>query len=362
MYAQLLRNFLIMFNQFKIGRKIIGKNKPVFIVAEMSGNHNHDYKKALRIIDAAAEAGADAVKLQTYTPDTMTINSDQKWFKVKTDNLWAGKTLYDLYKWAYTPWEWHVKLKKYAESKGLIFFSTPFDETAVNFLEKLNVPLYKVASFELVDIPLLKKIGQTKKPVIISRGMASSEEIKLAVKTLRINGASAVAVLHCVSSYPATAEQMNLATIVDIAKKFKVVSGLSDHSLGTTSSIAGVALGACIIEKHLTLKRSEGGPDAGFSLEPTEFKELVESIRQVEKAIGRPCYKLTTREKQYSVYRRSLFVVKDIKKGEKFTKNNIRSIRPGYGLSPKYFDNIIGQHAKIDIKLGTPLSWSLTVK
>lgn len=351
-----------MFNEFKIGRRIIGKNRPVFIVAEMSGNHNHDYKKALKIINAAAEAGADAVKLQTYTPDTMTIKSDQKWFKVKTDNLWTGKTLYDLYKWAYTPWEWHAKLKNYAESKGLIFFSTPFDETAVDFLEELNVLLYKVASFELVDIPLLKKIGQTKKPVIISRGMASIEEIKLAVKTLKTSGAPAVAVLHCVSSYPATADQMNLATIADIAKKFKVVSGLSDHSLGTTSSVASVALGACIIEKHLTLNRSEGGPDSGFSLEPAEFKELAESIRQVEKAIGRPYYKLTTREKQFSVYRRSLFVVKDIKKGEIFSKNNIRSIRPGYGLSPKYFDSVVGRHAKIDIKSGTPLSWRLIAK
>ncbi|MEK7116772.1 MAG: pseudaminic acid synthase [Patescibacteria group bacterium] len=351
-----------MSSQFKIGRRIIGRNKPVFIVAEMSGNHNHDYKKALRIIDAAAKAGADAVKLQTYTPDTMTIDSDLKWFKVKTDNLWDKKTLYDLYKWAYTPWEWQAKLKKYAENRGLVFFSTPFDETAVDFLNKLKVSLYKVASFEVPDIGLLKKIGQTKKPVIISRGMASVKEIELAVKTLRANGAPAVAVLHCVTSYPATAEQMNLATIPDLAKKFKVVPGLSDHSLGAISSIAGVALGACIIEKHLTLKRSEGGPDAGFSLEPAEFKELVESIRQVEKAVGRPCYKLTPREKQYSVYRRSLFVVKDVKKGEIFSKSNIRSIRPGYGLSPKYLDSVIGRRAKIDIKSGTPLSWRLIAK
>ncbi|MFA6405691.1 MAG: pseudaminic acid synthase [Candidatus Paceibacterota bacterium] len=349
-------------NQFKIGKRIIGKNQPVFIVAEMSGNHNRDYKKALKIIDAAAEAGADAVKLQTYTPDTITINSDQEWFKVKTDNLWAGKTLYDLYKWAYTPWEWHAGLKKYAEKRGLIFFSTPFDETAVDFLEKLSVPLYKVASFEIPHIPLLKKIGQTQKPVIISRGLASPQEIRLAIKTLKSSGAPTVAVLHCVSSYPATADQMNLATIADLAKKFKVVSGLSDHSLGTTSSVAGVALGACIIEKHLTLKRSDGGPDAEFSLEPTEFKELVDSIRQVEKAIGRPCYKLTSREKQNIVFRRSLFVVKDIKKGEKFSKENVRCIRPGYGLAPKYLNDVLGSKAKSNIKFGTPLSWHLIKK
>lgn len=349
-------------NLFKIGKRIIGKNKPVFIIAEMSGNHNHDYKKALKIIDAAAEAGVDAVKLQTYTSDTMTVNSNKKWFKVKSDNVWNGKTLYDLYEWAYTPWEWQAKLKKYAEKKGLIFFSTPFDETAVDFLEKLNVPLYKVASFEVPDIPLLKKIGKTKKSVIISRGMASLEEIKLAVKTLKANGSPSVAVLHCISSYPATASQMNLATIPDLAKKFKVVAGLSDHSLGSTSSVASVALGACIIEKHLILKRSDGGPDAEFSLEPLEFKELVNSIRQTEEAIGRPFYKLTSKEKQNVVFRRSLFVVKDVKKREKFTKENIRSIRPGYGLSPKYFDTILGQRAKNDIKFGTPLSWKLIVK
>jgi pseudaminic acid synthase len=351
-----------MSNRLKIGNRIIGKNKPVFIVAEMSGNHNHDYKNALKIIDAAAEAGVDAIKLQTYTPDTLTINSDRKWFRVKTDNLWAGKTLYELYKWAYTPWEWQPKLKKYAESKGLIFFSTPFDETSVDFLERMKVSLYKVASFELVDVELLKKIGKTKKPVIISRGMASKEEIKLAVKTLKENGTPGVAILHCISSYPATSDQMNLATIADLAKKFNVVSGLSDHSLGITSSIAGVALGACIIEKHLTLKRSDGGPDAEFSLEPLEFKELVNSIRQTEKVIGHPNYKLTAGEKQNIVFRRSLFVVKDMKKGEVFSKNNVRSIRPGYGLAPKYFDKILSCHAKSDIKLGTPLSWRLISK
>jgi len=346
-----------MSSQFKIGKRIISKDKPVFIIAEMSGNHNHDYERAIKIIDAAAEAGADAIKLQTYTPDTMTINSNQKWFKVKTDNLWAGKTLYDLYKWAYTPWEWQPKLKKYAESKGLIFFSTPFDETAVDFLEKMKVLVYKVASFELPDIGLLKKIAKTKKPVIISRGLASLEEIKLAIKILKENGTPAVAVLHCVSSYPATPNQMNLATISDISKRFKVISGLSDHSLGTTSSVAGVALDARIIEKHLTLKRSEGGPDAEFSLEPEEFKQLVKSVREVEKAIGRPCYRLSSREKQNMVFRRSLFVVKDMKKGEVFSKYNVRSIRPGYGLTPKYMENILGCYAKSNIKSGTPLSW-----
>ncbi len=351
-----------MTDKFKIGNRIIGKDSPVFIIAEMSGNHNHDYARAVKIVDAAAEAGADAIKLQTYTPDTMTIDSDEDWFKVKTDNLWRGKTLYDLYRWASTPWEWHSKLKKYAEKKGLIFFSTPFDETAVDFLEDLGVGLYKVASFELTDVALLKKIAKTRKPIIISRGLASREEIGLAVRTLKSGGAPSVAVLHCVSSYPATAEQMNLATIPDLAKRFKVIPGLSDHSLGTISSVSGVALGAKIIEKHLTLKRSEGGPDAEFSLEPAEFKELVGSIRQVEKAIGRPNYELTPREKQNIVFRRSLFVVEDIKKGQAFSAKNIRCIRPGYGLAPKHLARVIGQHSKSVIKRGTPLSWKHVAK
>ena len=351
-----------MERKIKIGKRIIGEGEPTFIIAEMSGNHNHEYSRAQKIIDAAAESGADAIKLQTYTPDTMTIDCSKSFFQVKTDNHWSGKTLYDLYKWAYTPWEWQEKLKKYTESKGLIFFSTPFDETAVDFLEKLNVLFYKVASFEVPDIPLLEKIGKTKKPVVISRGLASFDEIKLAVKTLKKAGAPSVAVLHCISAYPATAEQMNLATISDLAKRLKVTTGLSDHSLGVTTSIAGVALGARIIEKHLTLKRSEGGPDSQFSLEPAEFKDLVYNIRQAEKAIGKPTYSLDKREKQNLVFRRSLFVVNDIKKGEKFSSDNVRSIRPGFGLAPKYLKKFLGKTAASDTEKGTPLSWKMLCK
>lgn len=341
------------------GERKIGPGQPVFIIAEMSGNHNQDINRAYKIIDAAAEAGVDAVKLQTYTADTMTIDCDNDYFQVKVNDAWKGQTLYSLYKKAYTPWEWQSKLKKYGESKGLVVFSTPFDNTAVDFLEKMEVVLYKVASFEAVDIPLLKKIGQTKKPVLMSRGMASQEEIELAIKTLKENGAPQVAVLHCVSSYPAVPEQMNLATIPDIAKKYDVISGLSDHTIGATASIAGVALGASIIEKHFTLRRSDGGPDAGFSLEPEELKQLVNSIRETEKAIGNPAYSIGKKESENQVFRRSLIAVKDIKKGEKFTSENVRSIRPGHGLAPKFYDEIIGKNAAVDIERGVPLSWKL---
>ncbi|MFH0969682.1 MAG: pseudaminic acid synthase [Patescibacteria group bacterium] len=340
------------------GKREIGPGNPVFIVAEMSGNHNQDIKKAFKIIDAAAYAGVDAVKLQTYTADTITINSDRKWFKINK-GPWKGKTLYELYKSAYTPWEWQKKLKKYAEKKGLVVFSSPFDETAVDFLEKLKVELYKVASFEVVDMGLLEKIGQTKKPVIISRGMANLEEIKLAIKTLRQNGSKQIAILHCISDYPADPKDMNLATIPDLAKKFGVVSGLSDHTLGITTSIAAVALGASIIEKHLTIDRSEGGPDAGFSLEPQELKELVNAIREVELSIGKPQFSSIKKEDINKTFRRSLFVVKDIRKGEKFTRENVRSIRPGHGLATKYFKKILGKSASFDIEAGTPLSWKL---
>lgn len=339
------------------GKKIIGFGQPAFIVAEMSGNHNQDIKRAFKIIDAVAKAGADAVKLQTYTADTMTIDSNKKWFQVKVNKAWKGQTLYSLYQKAYTPWNWQPKLKKYAESKGLVCFSSPFDSTAVDFLEKMSVAIYKVASFEIVDIPLLKKIGQTHKPVIMARGMASVKEIRLAIKTLKENGCPEIAILHCVSSYPAKPEQMNLRTIPNIVKKFKVIAGLSDHTLGTEVAIASVALGASIIEKHFTLRRADGGPDAAFSLEPTELKKMVSAIRQVELALGKPSYRVGKKESENIVFRKSIFVVKNTKVGEKFTKKNIRSIRPGYGLAPMYLEKVIGLEAKIDIKKGTPLSW-----
>ncbi|MDP2709089.1 MAG: pseudaminic acid synthase [bacterium] len=345
------------------GWRLIGPGQPVFIVAEMSGNHNQDISQAYKIIDAAAAAGVDAVKLQTYTADTMTIDCDNKYFQVNVNDGWKGQTLYSLYKKAHTPWDWQAKLKRYGESKGILVFSTPFDNTAVDFLEKMKVELYKVASFEVVDIPLLEKIGKTKKPVIISRGMATFSEIKLAVKTLKKYGCPQVAILHCVSGYPAKAEEMNLLTISDIAKKFNVVVGLSDHTLDTAAlAIASTALGASVIEKHLTIKRSNGGPDAAFSLEPKELKNLVQSVRLTERAIGRPNYKVTKSETENIIFRRSLFVVKDIKKGEKFSPNNIRSIRPGNGLAPKYYRELIGKSAVKDIKRGMPLNWNLIEK
>jgi pseudaminic acid synthase len=341
--------------KIRLKNSVIGPGEPTFIIAEMSGNHNQNFEKAKKIIDKAAEAGADAIKLQTYTADTMTIDCDNKYFQVNVNDKWKGRTLYDLYQWAYTPWDWQPKLKKYAESKGLIFFSTPFDETAVDFLEEIDVELYKVASFEINHIPLLKKIAYTKKPVIISRGLSSEEDIHLAVKTLKDNGCPVIAVLHCVSSYPACPEQMNLKTISDISKRFDVISGLSDHSLTTEISIASVALGASILEKHVTLSRKEGGPDAAFSLEPDELKELVRSVRTVEKSLGKITYKISEKEKENIVFRRSIFVVKNIKKGEEFDKENIRVIRPGYGMHPKFYEETIGKKAKRNLKKGTPL-------
>jgi pseudaminic acid synthase len=344
------------------GERKIGPGNPVFIIAEMSGNHNQDINRAYKIIDAAAEAGADAVKLQTYTADTITLDSDKEYFQVKVNDAWKGQTLHSLYEKVYTPWDWQPKLKKYAEEKGLVCFSTPFDNTAVDFLEKMDVAIYKVASFEVVDIPLLKKIGQTKKPVIMSRGMASMKEIGLAIKTLKDNGCPQVVLLHCVSSYPAKPKEMNLSTIPDIAKKFKVIAGLSDHSLGITASVTSVALGANIIEKHLTLLRSDGGADAGFSLEKDEFKELVKSVRDAEAAIGKPSYEPGEKEKENIIFRKSLFVAENIKKGEELTEKNVRSIRPGHGLEPKYYNGVIGKTADKDIERGTPLSWDLIKK
>lgn len=338
----------------KKGIKKIGQDNPCFIIAEMSANHNHDIEKAKRIINSAVECGVDAIKLQTYTPDTMTINSDKEDFKVKVNDNWSGQSLYDLYKKAYTPWEWHEELKQYAESKGLVFFSTPFDKTAVDFLEKLDVKLYKVASFETSHIPLLKKIGETKKPVIISRGLTNEEDLKLAIDTLRNSGCPQVVVLHCVSSYPANVNQMNLKVIPDIQNKFNVLSGLSDHSISSIPPIVAVALGANVIEKHFTLSREDGGVDAEFSLEPYEMEKLVEDIRNVENAMGEITYEVGEKEVENLVFRRSIYVVKDIKKGEIISSDNIRVIRPGYGLHPKYYEDLMGKKSKKELKRGTP--------
>ncbi len=351
-----------MQKQFSVDNKKIGEGHPCFIVAEMSGNHKQDIKRAYRLIDAAAAARVDAIKLQTYTPDTLTIDHNSKWFRIGKTSTWSGQTLHKLYKTAYTPWDWHPNLFAYAHKKGLIIFSSPFDTTAVDLLERLNIPVYKIASFENVDLELLRYIGKTKKPVIISRGLASIAETSLAITTLRAAGTPHIVVLHCVSSYPAQLEQMNVATVADIKKRFNIITGLSDHSLGLTASVTAVALGAKVIEKHLTLSRKEGGPDSAFSLEPKEFKELVEAIREVEIAIGKPTYKPDKREAENIVFKRSLFAVKEVKKGEKFTKENVRSIRPGYGLTPAYLPQVLGKIARVTVERGTPLTWKLIRK
>ncbi len=346
---------------FKIGNREIGPGNPVFIIAEISANHNQSFDRARELVKTACQCGADAIKLQTYTPDTLTLNSKEEPFQIKR-GLWKGKTLYDLYKQAYMPWEWQPELKKIAESYGVSLFSTPYDETAVDFLKKMEVPVYKIASFELIDIELLKKIANTKKPVILSRGMSSLEELELAISTLRENGAPAIAVLHCVSSYPAKPEEMNLATIPDIKNRFNVIVGLSDHTLTTSVPVASVVLGACIIEKHFTLNRADGGPDASFSIEPEELKQLVKSVRETEKAIGKVQYGSGKKESENIVFRRSLFAVKNIKAEEEFTRENVRCIRPGYGLAPKFLLEILGKKPIKDIKRGTPLIWDLVQK
>ncbi|MCK5232324.1 MAG: pseudaminic acid synthase [Desulfobulbaceae bacterium] len=341
-----------------INNRIIGPGQPTYIVAEMSANHGKDLKQAIRIIKAAKDAGADAIKIQTYTPDTLTIDCSNDYFRI-SGTLWDGKTLYDLYGEAYTPWEWQAELKDVAESMGMDFFSTPFDFTAVDFLEELDVPVYKVASFEIVDLPLLRKIASTGKPIIVSVGMASLGEIEEAVQTIKKSGNDQIALLKCTSAYPSPPEDMNLNTISHLAATFSVPPGLSDHTLGTVVPVAAVALGACIIEKHFTIDRSRPGPDSAFSLEPDEFKAMVKDIRTVEKALGNIQYGVSDPEAGSRVFRRSLFVVRDMKAGEPFTQENVRSIRPGYGMHTRYFEEIKSMSAAVDIERGTPLNWNL---
>jgi pseudaminic acid synthase len=340
------------------GPRSIGPGHPVFVVAELSGNHNQDKSRALELVDAAAESGADAIKIQTYTADTLTIDSDKPYFRVDVAGAWQGDTLYSLYKKAYTPWEWQGELKERAERHGLPLFSSPFDETAVDFLEGLDVPLYKVASLEIRDVALLRAIGKTRKPVIISRGAASLEDIELALRTLRAAGSPDVIVLHCVSAYPARPSEMNLRTIADLSARFGVISGLSDHTLGTTVAIASVALGAQVVEKHFTLRRADGGPDSEFSLEPEEFRSLVLGVREATDALGAPSYEARGREAEIQAYRRSLFVVADVRPGEVFGPHNVRAIRPGQGLPPHYLDAVLGKRASCAIERGTPLALS----
>ena len=340
------------------GRKV-GPGYPTYIVAELSANHRQDFADAVELVKKASEAGADAVKLQTYTPDTMTIQCDAAEFRIKGGTLWDGQTLYELYKEAYMPWEWQPKLKKVAGSLGIDLFSTPYDTTAVDFLEEMGVPAYKVASFELVDIPLIEYIASKGKPVIISTGMATLAEIDEAMRAARGAGASQIALLKCTSAYPAPSEEMNLHTIPHLAEAFGVPVGLSDHTSGIAVPVAAVALGACIIEKHLTLSRSIPSPDSAFSLEPEEFKAMVEAIRTTEKALGEVRYEVSEQEAKSRVFRRSLFVVKDMKAGEVFTEENVRSIRPGHGLHPRHLKDVLGQRAVQDIKRGTPLTRNL---
>ena len=342
-----------------INGRLIGVGYPTYIIAEMSANHNQDFNQAVKIIEAAKEAGADAIKLQTYTPDTITIDCRHEYFQIKQGTIWAGRNLYDLYGEAYTPWEWQPKLKEIANDLGLDFFSTPFDHTAVEFLEEMKVPSYKIASFELVDLPLIRRIAQTGKPIIMSTGMASLAEIDEAVRTIREAGGNQLALLKCSSAYPAPPDEMNLRTIPHLAAAFGLPVGLSDHTLGIAVPVAAVALGACIIEKHFTLSREMPGPDSAFSLEPHEFKAMVKAVHTAERALGVVHYGVSEREAKSRLFRRSLFVVQDMKAGEIFTEENVRSIRPGHGLPPKYLNEVLGKQAKQDIARGTPLTWKV---
>ncbi|MFC2061386.1 pseudaminic acid synthase [Elusimicrobiota bacterium] len=348
-------------NVINIENRKIGEGQPVFIIAEVSANHGQDFGRAIELIKKAKECGADAVKFQTYTPDTMTLNSDNKLFKVNHPE-WGGQTLYELYEKAYTPWEWFKDLKKAADDCGLLFFSTAYDKSSVDFLEELGVTVHKVASFELVDLPLIRYMARTGTPIIVSTGMSTLPEINDAVRAVKKAGGKEMALLKCVSSYPALPEEMNLKTIPDMKKRFKCPIGLSDHTLGTGVSVASICLGAKIIEKHFTLSRELKGPDSFFSIEPGELRELVKNIRVVEQSLGKVHYGLTKKEEQSRVFRRSLFVVKDIKKGEVFTEENVRSIRPAGGIVPKYLGKILGAVSRADIKKGTPIDWQMIDK
>lgn len=337
----------------KISNKTIGGGS-VFIIAEVSANHGQDFDRAVEMVKAAKDCGADAVKFQAYTPETMTIDVDNKYFMIDHPE-WGGQTLYELYKKAYTPWEWFPELKKIADDLGVLFLCTAFDKTSVDVLEKLGIAAHKIASFELVDLPLIEYASKTGKPLIISTGMGSLEEIQEAVDTAKTAGAKEVILLKCVSGYPAKPEEMNLATIPDMRERFGCPVGLSDHSLGIAASVSSIAFGACVIEKHFTLSREKQTPDSFFSIEPDELKQLVNDVRIAEKAIGEIHYGLTESEEESCIFRRSLFVVTDVKAGDIVTDENIRSIRPGQGLKPKHKKNIVGKRFLKDLPMGTPL-------
>lgn len=339
-------------------KKLVNGEGSCFVVAEISANHDKSLSKAVSLIRKAAASGVDAVKFQTYTPDTITLDSNRKYFKIAHPQ-WGGQTLYQLYSKAYTPWSWFRKLKKTADEVGIGFFSTAFDTTSVDFLEKLGVPFHKISSFELVDIPLIEYAAKTGKPLILSTGMSTLKEIREAVNAARRAGAGDIVLLKCISSYPARPEEMNLATMQDLKRRFRCPVGLSDHSLGIGASVAAASLGACMVEKHMKLSGKVKGPDSFFSTPPGEFKDLVDNIRIAEKAVGRIRYGLTVDEQKTRIFRRSLFVVKDMKKGESFSEDNVRSIRPSSGIEPKYLRSILGRKAKKDVQRGTPLTWGL---
>lgn len=341
---------------FVVNGKSFGGGNPSYIIAEMSCNHHQSFEKAIQIIDEIAKTGANAVKTQVASPDTITLNCNRKEFVIE-GGPWGGKTLHELYQECYTPWEWHFELKKYANKLGLDYFASPFSVEAVDLLEKVGVPLYKIASFEMNDFPILKRVAETKKPVIVSTGMASQEEINETVTFLRDNGAGPICLLKCTSAYPAPVSDMNLITIPHLASTFNTSSGLSDHSLGTEVSLAAVVLGASVIEKHFIISRDEPGPDSSFSMEPHEFAKMVTEIRNVEQAIGSVKYGASASENPQ--FRRSLFIVKEIKKGEIFSESNIQSIRPGYGLPPKFIYSFFGKKAAYDIERGTPVKWDM---
>lgn len=348
-----------MKNKIVIDNKIISDQSSTYVIAEMSGNHNMDFERAKAIVDAAKYAGADAIKLQTYTADTITLDCNNEFFMTKKGGLWEGMTLHELYSKAYTPWEWHSELKEYANGIGIDLFSSPFDLSAVDFLEDMQVPAYKIASYEINDIPLIRKVARTGKPVIISTGIAYLEDIDLAVRTCREEGNDNIILLKCVSAYPAPFDGMNLRSIETLKRTFGCIVGLSDHTLGTEIAVASVAMGAKVVEKHLTLKRSDGGVDSAFSMEVEEFKEMVSQIRNVEKALGSEQYVLDEKVKASRKGSRSLFVVKDIKAGETITEENVRSIRPGIGMHTKYYESILGRKVRVDLQKGTPMSWEV---
>lgn len=348
-----------MNHSFRIGNRMVGENAPTFIVAELSGNHNQDYNRALELVHAAKEAGADAIKLQTYTADTITIDCDDPLFQINEGTIWDGRTLYDLYQEAYTPWDWQPRLMEEASKLGMECFSSPFDFTSVDFLEEMNVPAYKIASYEINDIPLIRKVAKLHKPIIFATGIAYPEDIRLALDVCKEEGNEDIFLLKCVSSYPTPYEEVHLNIIPTLAKTYGCLTGLSDHTMGTAVAVGSIALGSKMVEKHLTLRRSDGGPDSAFSMEPEEFAKMVKDIRIVEKALGSNEYKLTPTQELEHGGSRSLFVVKDIAAGEILTPDNIRSIRPGDGLHTKHYEEILGRQAAFDLKKGTPLKWEL---